>query len=50
VAKIDKMEEEIKANLKEGYTKLIGFETSTKGYEWFGTSPGHEALTGYGLS
>ena len=50
MAKIDKMEEEIKANLKEGYTKLIGFETSTKGYEWFGTSPGHEALTGYGLS
>ena len=40
---------EIEKNLKLGYDKLIGFETSQKGYEWFGTAPGHEALTSYGL-
>ena len=31
------------------YKKLIGFESRTKGYEWFGADPGHEALTAYGL-
>lgn len=35
--------------MDEGYKKLIGYETSTRGYEWFGGSPGHEALTAYGL-
>jgi hypothetical protein len=27
----------------------VGFETPEKGYEWFGQSPGHEALTAFGL-
>jgi uncharacterized protein YfaS (alpha-2-macroglobulin family) len=31
------------------YKKLTGFESRTKGYEWFGGDPGHEALTAYGL-
>jgi hypothetical protein len=44
------MEKRILENLKKGYEKLISFETGTKGYEWFGTSPGHEALTSYGLN
>ena len=35
--------------LKQGYDKLIGFESADKGYEWFGGNPGHEALTAYGL-
>ena len=35
--------------LKRGYKRLTSFETSSKGYEWFGSSPGHEALTAYGL-
>lgn len=35
--------------LKKGYAKLIGYECSRKGYEWFGGDPGHEALTAYGL-
>jgi hypothetical protein len=26
-----------------------GFESPSKGYEWFGGNPGHEALTAYGL-
>ena len=35
--------------MDEGYKKLVGYETNTRGYEWFGSSPGHEALTAYGL-
>ncbi|MBO7741532.1 MAG: hypothetical protein J6S21_03170, partial [Victivallales bacterium] len=35
--------------LEEGYKKLISFECREKGYEWFGASPAHEALTAYGL-
>ena len=35
--------------LKKGYDRLIGFETAEKGYEWFGGTPAHEALTAYGL-
>ena len=35
--------------MDEGYRRLVGYETPTQGYEWFGSSPGHEALTAYGL-
>jgi hypothetical protein len=35
--------------LDAGYKRLVGFECSEKGYEWFGENPGHEALTAYGL-
>ncbi len=35
--------------LKSGYKRLIGFETSENGFEWFGKTPAHEALTAYGL-
>jgi uncharacterized protein YfaS (alpha-2-macroglobulin family) len=35
--------------LEEGYRKLVSFECREKGYEWFGASPAHEALTAYGL-
>lgn len=35
--------------LDEGYKKLVSFECSKKGYEWFGENPGHEALSAYGL-
>lgn len=34
--------------LKEGYDRLVGFESDGGGFEWFGGSPGHEALTAYG--
>jgi hypothetical protein len=44
------MKKEIMEKLKDGYTRLLGFEASSKGYEWFGESPGHEALTAYGLA
>jgi len=36
VAKIDDMIKDITEKLELGYKRLIGFETSTKGYEWFG--------------
>lgn len=39
----------LEANLDKGYAKLISYETQEKGYEWFGGSPAHEALTAYGL-
>jgi hypothetical protein len=35
--------------LDAGYKRLVGFECSQHGYEWFGENPGHEALTAYGL-
>ncbi len=39
-----------KVLLDDGYHRLVGFECKDKGYEWFGgATPGHEALTAYGL-
>ncbi|MFP2909232.1 alpha-2-macroglobulin family protein [Pyxidicoccus sp. 3LFB2] len=35
--------------LERGYRRLVGYETSEKGFEWFGENPGHEALTAFGL-
>ncbi|PWV45877.1 TonB-dependent receptor plug domain-containing protein [Chitinophaga sp. S165] len=35
--------------IKTGYQRLIGFETKEQGFEWFGRTPPHEALTAYGL-
>jgi hypothetical protein len=35
--------------LDKGYRLLTGYETKERGYEWFGQTPGHEALTAYGL-
>jgi hypothetical protein len=35
--------------LARGYDRLMGFESPTKGFEWFGADPGHDALTAYGL-
>ncbi|MBI5481031.1 MAG: OmpA family protein [Deltaproteobacteria bacterium] len=35
--------------LDSGYRRLVGFESKSRGYEWFGSDPAHEALTAYGL-
>lgn len=35
--------------LDRGYQLLTGYESPNRGYEWFGSNPGHEALTAYGL-
>ncbi|RFM36940.1 TonB-dependent receptor plug domain-containing protein [Chitinophaga silvisoli] len=43
------MERKAKEYLQEGYDRLIKFETAENGFEWFGRSPAHVALTAYGL-
>lgn len=35
--------------IEDGYKRLVGFETAQDGFEWFGHTPPHEALTAYGL-
>lgn len=35
--------------LRRGYDRLRGFECKSGGFEWFGSDPGHDALTAYGL-
>jgi len=50
ILRVRKMKYQIMEKLKKGYDRLVGFETSTKGYEWFGKSPGHEALSAYGIA
>ncbi|WP_299121502.1 TonB-dependent receptor plug domain-containing protein [uncultured Winogradskyella sp.] len=35
--------------IKKGYKRLISFETSKGGFEWFGHTPPHETLTAYGI-
>ena len=35
--------------IERGYARLTGFETKQNGFEWFGNTPPHEALTAYGL-
>lgn len=42
-------EEYLDEVLDKGYKRLTSYETKTKGYEWFGSTPAHEALTAYGL-
>ena len=37
------------ALLDRGYKRLVSFECKQQGYEWFGSDPGHEALSAYGL-
>jgi alpha-2-macroglobulin-like protein len=44
-----KLVEQSRKHLDSGYAKLAGYECKAKGYEWFGSDPGHEALTAYGL-
>jgi hypothetical protein len=44
-----KLLQKTQGTLDRGYKLLMGFETPNKGYEWFGHTPGHEALTAYGL-
>lgn len=50
IQRVKKMKFDIMEKLKGGYEKLVGFETSSMGYEWFGKAPGHEALSAYGLA
>jgi hypothetical protein len=44
-----KLIEKAEKYLQDGYKRLVGYETRSGGFEWFGEDPGHEALTAYGL-
>jgi uncharacterized protein YfaS (alpha-2-macroglobulin family) len=46
---IDQMKFDISQKLKKGVEKLLSYESSTGGFDWFGRSPGHPTLTAYGL-
>jgi TonB-dependent SusC/RagA subfamily outer membrane receptor len=35
--------------IEKGYKRLLGFETSQDGFEWFGKTPPHLGITAYGL-
>jgi len=41
--------ERTRSLLDGAYKKLLGFQSRSHGFEWFGSDPGHEALTAYGL-
>jgi TonB-dependent SusC/RagA subfamily outer membrane receptor len=43
------IEQKARKYITAGYKRLVGFETSEDGFEWFGHAPAHEALTAYGL-
>ena len=47
--KVLAMKIDIEAKLQNGVKRLLGFETDTGGFEWFGSSPGHATLTAYGV-
>jgi len=35
--------------IRNGYAKLLAYETRTEGFDWWGKSPGHGGLSAYGL-
>ncbi|MGK0387979.1 MAG: hypothetical protein ACI94Y_000707 [Maribacter sp.] len=43
------IEARAKALLQKGYARLVGYECTGGGFEWFGNDPAHETLTAYGL-
>lgn len=43
------IEARAKEYLKVGYSRLTGYESKGGGFDWWGRSPAHEALTAYGL-
>ncbi|MDJ1467582.1 MG2 domain-containing protein [Xanthocytophaga flava] len=45
-----KLEKQALDYIDKGYKRLIGFETKEDGFEWFGHTPPHEALTAFGLA
>jgi hypothetical protein len=43
------VETQVKEYLKVGYKRLVGYESPSGGFDWWGRDPGHEALSAYGL-
>lgn len=47
--KVSDLKARLEEKMSKGYKRLVTFETPDEGYEWFGSSPPHEALSAYGL-
>lgn len=45
----EKIEKKAMGYIENGYKRLVGYETAEHGFEWFGKTPPHVALTAYGL-
>lgn len=43
------IETQAKEYLEVGYKRLVGYESPSGGFDWWGRDPGHEALSAYGL-
>ena len=43
------IEKKALAFIRKGYKKLAAYETAQHGFEWYGDTPPHEALSAYGL-
>lgn len=44
-----KLASRARSYLAKGYQRLIGFEVSGGGFDWYGRAPAHTVLTAYGL-
>ena len=44
-----KMKLDVEKKLRKGLKRLVGFESPSGGFEWFGKDPGHATLTAYGI-
>ena len=47
--KILSMRLDAEEKMKRGIKRLLGYECSKGGFEWFGSDPGHVTLTAYGI-
>ncbi|MCP4443429.1 MAG: hypothetical protein GY810_31385 [Aureispira sp.] len=43
------IEDKVKGFLDVGYKRLVGYESPSGGFDWWGRDPAHEALSAYGL-
>lgn len=43
------LEDKVKGFLDVGYKRLVGYESPSGGFDWWGRDPAHEALSAYGL-
>lgn len=46
---LPEIETQAKEYLDVGYKRLVGYESPSGGFDWWGRDPGHEALSAYGL-
>lgn len=44
-----KIQEKALTYIRDGYKRLVDYETSVDGFDWWGKAPGHVGLTAFGL-